>query len=163
MRWRLAHKGHRTALALADRHYSRQKPGTRQMMPPGRTLVLVVPGRAVWGSLLQEKVDHAWPGAWVCSIFRNEGAGLSSELIAEAVAATRWAWGDNPHGMVTFVDLSEVRRKRDPGRCFRRAGFRVVGRTAKRGHLVLHLALDEMPDAEPPLDGQLPLFGEVAA
>ena len=35
-------------------------------------------------------------------------------MIRDAVAHTRWKWGDNPLGMVTFIDPAKVRPKRDP-------------------------------------------------
>ena len=45
-----------------------------------------------------EYTHHAWAGAWMCTAFRNESGGkhLSSELIREAVAATRWYFGNPP-------------------------------------------------------------------
>lgn len=93
-----------------------------------------------------EYVRHAWPGAWVNSLFRNEGLVLSSELIVEAVAATCAFYGAPPkQGMITFVDPEKTRHKRDPGRCYRKAGFRVVGETAKEGLVALQLAPSEMP------------------
>jgi hypothetical protein len=102
-----------------------------------------------------EFVKHAWPGAWICSAFRNEGAGLSSALITEAVAATRWTWPEIPElGMVTFVDPAKVRHKRDFGRCFRRAGFRPCGMT-KGGLYALMLSPDLMPPPAPPLGATL--------
>jgi hypothetical protein len=106
---------------------------------------------------LAEYVQHRWAGAWVCSCFRNEGPDLSSDLIREAVAITRWRWPDNPLGMVTFVDPAKVRHKRDPGRCFVRAGFRRVGLTKDRGLIALALEVADMPEAlEPaPRDGAL--------
>lgn len=115
------------ALALADRHYSRQKPGSNQMMPPGRQLVLVTgDGKAVWGTAwpFAQYVNRDWADAWLCCIFRNEGDTLSSELIREAVAITRHVYGDPPaSGFVTFIDRGKVRKKRDWGRCYLRAGF----------------------------------------
>lgn len=148
MHWELSHRAHAPAVQLADRHYSRQKPGTPQFVPPGRCLVLLTRcRRAVWVTSwpFAEYTKHAWAGAWVCSMFRNEGAGLSSELIREAVAATRAAWPAPEGGMVTFVDSTKVRHKRDPGRCFLKAGFRVVGAT--RGGLVaLQMLPGEMPE-----------------
>jgi len=93
-------------------------------------------------------VKHAWAGAWVNSIFRNEGAGLSSELIRQAVAATLAEWPEVPNlGMITFVDAGKVRRKRDPGRCYLRAGFRQAGET-KGGLLALQLLPADMPKPE---------------
>ena len=113
----------------------------------------------MWASTWQyeQYAKHAWPEAWVNSTFRNEGAGLSSELIREAVAATCWRWGNPPAaGMVTFVDPAKVRRKRDPGRCYIRAGFRRVGFT-KGGLIVLQLLPEVMPGAEAPINAQYEL------
>lgn len=146
------------AVALADRHYSRQKPGTPQFVPPGRCLVLLAPD-ALWVTSwpFAEWVRHRWAGAWVCSLFRNEGDELSSDLIREAVAATRWRWPEVPElGMVTFVDAGKVRHKRDPGRCFLRAGFAKAGKT-QGGLVALQMLPHSMPEPTAPVDGQLEL------
>jgi hypothetical protein len=45
------------------------------------------------------------------------------------------------------VNRDKTRRKRDPGRCFRRAGFEPCGET-KGGLVALQLLPDAMPDAE---------------
>ena len=143
------------SLALADRHYNRQKPGTRQFVPPGRCLVLLNEARhAVWVTSWPEFAQHAWKGAWVNTLFRNEGTGLSSDLIRRAVAHTRDKWPETPElGMVTFIDPEKVRHKRDPGRCYLRAGFHHAGWTVK-GLRVLQLDPADMPDAEPVYDPQ---------
>ena len=156
MRWAISHRADPAARAIADRHYNRQKPGTPQFVPPGRCLVLLA-DPAVWVTSwpFAEYVKHEWAGAWVNSAFRNEGAGLSSELITEAVAATRWHWPDIPHlGMVTFVDRSKVRPKKDFGYTYLMAGFHVAGET-KGGLLALQLLPDAMPPPEAPLGSQL--------
>lgn len=164
-RWHISHRADPRAAALADRHYNRQKIGSPQFVPPGRCLVLLTGDtRALWVTSwpFAEYVRHAWAGAWVNSLFRNEGAGLSSDLIREAVAATRWYWSDVPPlGMVTFVDAGKVRHKRDPGRCYRKAGFRPVGTTVG-GLVALQLLPDQMPAPVPPLGAQLTLFEEAA-
>lgn len=148
----MSHRAHERALPLADRHYNRQKPGTPQFVPPGRCVVLLTEDeRAVWVTSwpFAEFTKHAWPGAWINSLFRNEGAGLSSDLIRQAVAATLAEWPDPPEvGMVTFVNADEVRRKRDPGRCYKRAGFKHVGYT-KAGLLAFQLLPAEFPSPEP--------------
>lgn len=173
MRWHLADRYSTVAVALADRHYSRQTPGSPQFIPPGRPLVLVTADAlAAWVSLYQrpEYTDHAWPGAWLCPFFRNESPALSSELVREAVAATIAGWGSVPsEGMITFVDDGAVRHKRDPGRCFLRAGFRYVlddgggrVRTERRGRLVLRLDPADMPEARAAIGSQGRLFAEVA-
>jgi hypothetical protein len=131
------------------------------MMPPGRCIVLVTPNAdALWGTSwpFAEYVRHAWPGAWVCTIFRNESEHLSSDLIREAIAATRYLWPDVPDlGMITFVWAKKVRHKRDPGRCFLRAGFRFAGMT-KGGQHAFQLLPAEMPEAVPPLGVTIPLL-----
>jgi hypothetical protein len=136
--WQLRSKGDPAACALADRHYSRQRPGSGQVGPPGRLLVMVTPcERAVW-------VTH-WPrpdlaldglDAWRCSIFRNEGAGLSSDLIKAAMALTAERWHDRPaDGWVTWIDARKVRHKRDPGRCYLKAGW-TLDRSWSHRHLI---------------------------
>lgn len=151
MLWRLSHRADPVAVGLADRHYSRQKPGTPQFVPPGRCLVLVTEdGQAVWVTSwpFAQYVKHAWAGAWVCSMFRNEGPHLSSELVRQAVAVTRWKWGDGPlpHGMVTFIDEQKTREKEVAGWCYRRAKFKSAGRT-KGGLVALRLTPNRMPEA----------------
>ena len=157
MVWCLSHRADPPAVALADRHYSRQKPGTPQFVPPGRCLVLLSKcGRGLWVTTwpFAEYVKHRWAGAWVCSLFRNEGAGLSSELIVQAVACTRWYRPEIPPlGMVTFIDASKVRHKRDPGRCYLRAGFQPAGAT-KGGLVAVQMLPDAMPEPMRP-DGVL--------
>lgn len=155
MYWRLSYRADREALPLADRHYSRQKPGTGQFVAPGRCVVLTgLQADALWVSLWQQHADHAWPGAWLCSLFRNESAELSYGLIRQAVAATRFIWPAVPLlGMVTFVDPGMVRPKRDPGRCFIRAGFRTCGST-RSGLLAFQLMPGAMPEPEVPVFGQ---------
>jgi len=142
---------------LADRHYNRQKVGSPQFAPPGRCLVLKTqPVDAFWITSwpFAEFVRHAWAGAWVCSAFRNEGAILSSLLIRDAVAATRAEYGEPPTlGMITFVNRAHVRRKRDWGRCYRKAGFRPVGET-QGGLVALQLLPEDMPEAVAALEPQ---------
>ena len=149
--WRLSGRFDPAALPLADRHYNRRKPGSPQFVPPGRCLVLLTADRsALWVTSwpFAQFVRHAWGGAWVNSLFRNEGPDLASDLIRRAVAHTRATWpAVPPLGVVTFVDAAKVRHKRDPGRCYRRAGFRHVGFTAGGLHAFQMLPA-EMPDAE---------------
>lgn len=78
-------------------------------------------------------------------------------LITAAVAATAAVWRPPSLGIVTFVDPTKVRRKRDPGRCFRRAGFRPVGST-KAGLLALQLLPDAFPAPSPAREAQLALW-----
>lgn len=161
MRWHLSHRADPLAKRLADRHYNRQKPWTPQFAPPGSCLVLLSDcRRAFWitSAPYARYVKHAWPGAWVCSAFRSEGAGVASELIREAVAATRAFYGDPPAlGIVTFINTEKVRSipcRGEPtwGRTYVKAGFRPVGKT-KGGLLAFQMLPNEMPApclAKPP-------------
>jgi hypothetical protein len=146
--WRASWRADPSARRIADNHYNRQSPDSDQFVPPGRCVVLVIPEVAFWVTSwpFSEYVKHAWPGAWICSAFRNERRDLhrSSDLITEAVAATMFYWSPPSEGMVTFVDPKKTRPKRDPGRCFRRAGFEEVGET-KGGLIALRLSPDDMP------------------
>ena len=155
MIWRVSHRADPFARDIADRHYNRQKVGTPQFAPPGRCLVLTAEtatGRALWITSwpFARYVRHAWAGAWVCSAFRNEGAGVASVLISEAVAATCAYYGEPPlMGMVTFLDRRKVRpmirRGRETwGYTWERAGFVPVGETAG-DLLALRLPLPAFP------------------
>lgn len=158
--WRESWRGDPAGAAIADRHYNRQKIGAAQFVPPGRCLVLRAGTTALWVTSwpFAEYVQHAWAGAWVNSMFRNEGEHLSSNLIRAAVAHTRAHWPDVPDiGMVSFVDADKVRHKRDPGRCYVKAGFRLRGAT-KGGLLAFQMFPWEMPQPEPVPSDQLALF-----
>lgn len=162
MRWFVSDRFDPRAVPLADRHYSRQKPGTPQFVPPGRCLVLLTAqADALWVTSWPkaEYTHHAWAGAFVCSIFRNESSVRSSELIAEAVEATVAYFGVVPEqGFVTFVDPGSVRRKRDPGRCFLRAGWTNTGQTTQARRR-LAFTLTAFPrDARAALTQQLSLY-----
>ena len=164
MLWIRSNRADVDVLPLADRHYNRQKIGSPQFAPPGRCMVLKTAEHdAFWVTSwpYAEYVRHAWAGAWVCSAFRNESMYLSSNLIREAVAATVDTYGSAPAlGMITFVDTTKTRKKRDPGRCYLRAGFKKCGMT-KGGLLALQLLPEDMPKAARPQDdngGQETLF-----
>jgi len=172
MRWCKSHRADPAAKALADRHYNRQKPESSQFVPPGACLVLLSDcGKAFWitSAPYAQFVKHVWAGAWVCSAFRSEGAGRASELIRDAVAASRHHFGEPPAlGIVTFIDRRAVRPimvRGEPvwGWTWRKAGFREVGKT-KGGLLALQMLPSEMPEPCPPAPRNtigLPLFASV--
>ena len=150
-RWQLSWRADPIANAVAKRHYNSQSPNSDQWVKPGACLCFrTAEGGAIWSSSapLAQYVQHAWAGAWENSTFRNERQDLylSSDLIREGVAVTRWAWKTVPPlGMITMVDASKTRHKRDPGRCYRKAGFRHVGFT-QSGLWVFQMLEDEMPE-----------------
>ena len=169
MRWLRVTATDAFARALADRHYPRENVGAKFFTPPGAKVVLRTQcGRAYWVSLFQlpEFTDHAWPGAWQCSAFRNESEHLSSALILDALAATVDAWGQPPReGMITFVDAAATSRRRSvwhqPGHCFRVVGFEDTEARTSRGYHVLRLAPANFPMGRPAprLQGALDLRG----
>lgn len=157
MIWRSGNKASPLGAALADRHYSRRKVGSPQFMPPGETIVLISNcGRAVWGwwrphpdSGLQSM--NGLDG-WTCTIFRNEGAGLSSTLILEAELALQDSGrGCGPDGMLTYVDPRKI-ASTNPGACFIAAGWKKRGRS-KDGRKILFwkpFELAGVPRRRPP-------------
>jgi hypothetical protein len=161
--WYRSNRFDPSALPLADRHYNRQKVGSPQFVPPGRCLVLITADeRALWVSSSQRFVRHAWPGAWVNSLFRKESDGPASEMIREAVAITRGFFGEpSAAGVVTFVDPAHVRPttvrgEKIYGYSYLKAGFHHVGFTKVHGLWVWQLLPADMPAPLTPL-GELEL------
>lgn len=152
---------------IADNHYSRKKPGTPQFTGNGSTVTLLAPIQgdplALWVTKWQKYVrTEWWLDAWVCSLFRNQGAGLSSELITEAVAATCAVWGaPPPRGFVTLVDAGKTAARRGkrnaPGHCYLKAGWVEEGVT-DGGLIVLRLPTEAFPIPSPPHEFQMPLI-----
>lgn len=134
--WLVTHKGDRSCRLLADRHYTRQTVGSPQFCRPGRNLVLrTAAGDAVWVTWSGIRDDGL--RAWECTIFRNESQHLSSDIISAAVAATIAEWGQPPpDGIITYVDQSKVRSP-NPGFCFLSAGFVKIGKSKRRGLILL--------------------------
>lgn len=140
--WTVRDRFDAAAAALADRHYSREVVGSPQVGGPGFLLVLVTPcERACWISKRHSPATRSprvlhdgFLDAYRCSLFRNEGAGLASELVLAAVDLTERLWGPPPGGWVTYVDAGAV-SSRNPGYCFKRAGWE-LDRTFDRGRLV---------------------------
>ena len=79
-----------------------------------------------------------------CAVFRNEGAGLSSDLIRSAMTLAWERWPGER--FYTYVDTNKIRHKRDPGRCFLRAGWQYCGWT-KDKHLRILEILPVYPSA----------------
>jgi hypothetical protein len=129
--WELTDKFDPRAAMLADRHYSRRKPGSPQFMPPGQTIVLVTRnGSAVFGWWRPDPGAGIVPmdglDGWTCTIFRNESTDRSSDMILEAERAlVRQSGGAcGPDGMLTYVWDAKV-KSINPGYCFKRAGWTV--------------------------------------
>jgi len=135
--WIEVRDGNLSGRSLFHRHYS-YRPYADGRDPalfvgPGEKMVLLTPdARAlfVWRKFIsgdgQEGVN--------CAIFRNENAGLSSDLIREA---ERFAWERWP-GMRLFTYVNPRRiRSTNPGYCFLMAGWRKCGVTKHNKFLIL--------------------------
>ncbi len=118
---------------LADRHYSRQTPGARGFMPPGRRFALWRPG-VLW--CVVWNLDPLGAARWRNTLFRNESRIRSSDLIRSAMLATIDEWRRRydalPIERLTTevdVDATAGRRSRSslPGRCYEAAGWEFLG------------------------------------
>jgi hypothetical protein len=135
MSWRITTKFDLDAAALADRHYSRRKIGSPQFMPPGETVCLVSDDNLAvfgWWRPHPRSGIRAMNGldGWTCTIFRNEGAALSSRLILEAEEILADSGrGCGPDGLLTYVWSAKI-RSTNPGFCFLAAGWQRRGFSA---------------------------------
>jgi hypothetical protein len=130
--------GHPIARQIADRHYTRQKPGATLFVRPGEKMVLITPDQKALFSWSRQRFRDDEQEGVECALFRNEGSQLSSELIREAC---RWAW-QRWHGerLFTYVRDAAI-RSTNPGFCFQMAGWRKCGRN-KFGKLTILEFLD---------------------
>jgi len=126
---------------LADRHYSRQKIRSPQFAPPGETLILRDTRGLVlfvWCHQLQRRADGQ--EGINCTIFRNESARQSSEIILEAEQFALHKWGDIR--AFTYIDPAKI-RSQNPGYCFKIAGWKQRGRSAS-GKILIEKFLSEL-------------------
>lgn len=128
------------AFALYRRHYSFEKNApyrqrwNTNVTGSGETMVLLTQclrGLFVW---LRNTVARLDGQVGVnCTIFRNEGAGLSSDLIREADALAWGRWPGERH--FTYIDAQKTRHRRSkhapPGKCFIEAGWQECGFSAE--------------------------------
>ena len=134
-----ARRGDPDGRALADRHYSRQTPGAVGWSPPGEHFAIVSPDQWVWAAV--RGLDPAGAMRWRVTIFRREAGPRASDIVRLATDATFASWtrrGLLPmpaEALTTEVNPGRVRHKRDPGRCFLRAGWRRIG-VSRRGLVV---------------------------
>jgi hypothetical protein len=147
--WLAVKRTDKRAFALYRRHYSAKKNlpyrhvGNTNVTGSGETMVLLSQlGTAlfVWLRNTVERLDHQH--GVNCTVFRNEGAGLSSDLIREADDLAWQRWTDEPRHF-TYVDPKQIRHKRDPGRCFLKAGWRKCGVSAE-GKLIFERVKEQL-------------------
>lgn len=151
MKWTLSSSSDARALAVVDGtgafaqhgpHYSRRTPGSRTFTGVGQEIVLVTEcGRAVWAVVRQRTPSPRGSGGsrgrsgqpaptryvWRNMLFRNLGAGLSSELIRTATARTYMEWETRYATIPTERLRTEIRiqavRSTNPGACYQLAGW----------------------------------------
>ena len=121
---------------LADRHYSRRTPGAKQFCYSGRKLVLRNAEASVLFVWMFPDPTMRMDGqtGYNCAIFRNESPRLSSEIILEAERMAFEKWGLNR--MYTYIDPAKI-KSRNPGYCFKAAGWRFVRVTPSGKHLLV--------------------------
>jgi hypothetical protein len=137
--WYAVRDGDPRAAALYERHYScvnivaRRKSGDKRICGPGEKLVLMTTDcRALFVWRKAQRPDLAGQEGVCCSIFRNEGDILSSELVLEAERLARRRWPGER--LYTYINPREIKSV-NPGYCFKVAGWRKCGETA--GGLVI--------------------------
>lgn len=150
--WLLSSSSDRRALDVVDGrgvceglgpHYSRRTPGSKTFTGVGREIVLVTEcGRAVWACVYQATpmargsgqsrgrggaTDRKARYLWRNMMFRNEGAGLSSELIKSALERTyeEWAkrYGSLPAERLRTEVSTTKCKSPHPGFCYVMAGW----------------------------------------
>ncbi len=148
--WELSSSSDPRALAIVDGtgfgvgpHYSRRTPGSKTFTGVGQEIVLVTScGRAVWACVRQRTPSRRGSGSsrgregatdptpryiWRNMLFRNLGAGVSSDLIKSATSLTyeRWIarYGEMPSERLrTEIGIRQI-RSTNPGCCYLKAGW----------------------------------------
>ena len=139
--WMPIRDGDMRGRAMYNRHYSSRqyKDGRRPKLftGPGQKLCLMTPdSRALF--VWRKFIDRSGQVGVNCAIFRNEnafdGAIKSSELIlaAETLAWTKWPG----QRLYTYVNPRRV-QSRNPGYCFKMAGWKLCGITKINQLLIL--------------------------
>lgn len=119
---------------LLNRHYSaRHYRDVRKPVlsaGPGKKLCLLT-SDGLAGFIWRVFIDDTQPKqtGMSCSFFRNEGGYLSSVLILEAEQLAIAKWPDEERRFYTIVDQNKV-ASRNPGYCFKMAGWEHVANTA---------------------------------
>lgn len=131
MNWIGVKDGDARAVALYRRHYSCRNPkidyGRYGFSGKGESMILLtIDCQALW---CWRKV--VGEGIY-CSVFRNEGNILSSELIKEADVLAWQRWEENRH--YTHVNPREVS---GDGYCFKAAGWQKLKEHTKKSRLII--------------------------
>jgi hypothetical protein len=125
--WVEVKDGDSTARDIFRRHYSHRpyRDGRRPKLfvGPGFKMVLLTPcAKAIF--VWRKYISHDGQVGINCAVFRNEGAGIASDLIRAADDIAFEQWPGERH--FTYVNPKKVCRSRTPGRCFLKAGWKYV-------------------------------------
>lgn len=149
--WLDVKDGDPTGRSLFHRHYSykpyRDGRDPKLFVGPGEKLVLLTPdARAlfVWRKFISGDGQQGIN----CAVFRNENAGLASDLIREADRIAWERWPGERH--YTYVNPKRVRSS-NPGYCFLMAGWRKCGVTKWKKLLIFEI-LPPTPESESSTD-----------
>jgi hypothetical protein len=134
--WYQVSDGNPAVMALYRRHYSSQfNRGGPKCTPPAESkmLLMTADSRALFVWVFQRYRFDQVDGP-ICTIFRNEGLYLSSELIKEAcqLAWTRWPESD----LYTYVAPYLI-KSTNPGYCFKKSGFEQMPGLSARSLILL--------------------------
>lgn len=142
--WLEVRDGNDNARSMFDRHYSRYRyaDGRKPLLfvGPGEKLVLITDD----GSALcawRKFINRDGQAGVNCAVFRREGGEMASEQLRQAMARAWQRWPGER--LYTYVDPREVRPTWHAGRptwghCFYAAGWRFVGLTSKRLHILAY-------------------------
>jgi hypothetical protein len=150
MRWIETDKGDSRCRELADRHYTRGKPGHPMWCRPGWNQVLYAEqrsGRSASFCWWRPKWESGIVGTErkdglrciECSIFHNETRFRASDLIIDAIACLlTWEHANDvewPDGIITGINTLKTAHGRaddhEAGYCFRKAGFELFAHPGK--------------------------------
>jgi len=132
--WFKVSKFNQEARKIADRHYSRQSVGDKQFVAPGETIVLLsydLKALFVWRKAKYRQDNQK---GVECTIFRNEGKSLSSDLIKEAEQFAWKRWKNER--LFTYIDSDKI-KSTNPGHCFIKAGWKKVNGYRSKIHKLI--------------------------
>lgn len=161
MKWVETTKADPRPRILADRHYTRQRPGHPMWTRPGYNQILYFEqksGRAAAFCWFRPKWESGIVGTErkdklrciECALFRNETRFRSSDLIEAAVdKVLGWEHAldvDWPDGLVSAVSSAATAAGRaadhEPGWCFLRAGWQRFDHAVGRADVWLRLLVE---------------------
>ncbi len=147
--WRAVRDANRDAFVLFTRHYTyrhsdKRKAAGRKFVGPGAYIVLLSPQNDALFVWRKFRPMDGQLGV-NCAAFRNESDHRSSDMIRDAET---WAWARWPGlRLWTYVNPRKV-KSRNPGYCFKAAGWRFCGLTSRGLHILEKLPIQVEPNPQ---------------